>query len=202
MASAFARWKGNADQVAPIPGFLKPIDTNAIARQLKLSEKGSERGAEELPHADEDILDGVEQTIIQKIESEWAWQGDALLKTLRAYADRLVGYSVSAKLAELRLVAQDARARFQNASVQADAELGPLKEAFIAARNELRAFRRESHEHHRRQSADQYSVETNGDQRRYDGYAPQRRHFPRTLAFVDGDLRLRARAGRTGSRAM
>jgi hypothetical protein len=141
MASAFARWKGSGDQVAPIPGFLKPIDTNAIARQLKLSEKGSERGAEELPHANEDVLDGVEQTIVQKIESEWAWQGDTLLKTLRAYADRLVGYSVSAKLAELRLIAQDARARFQNASVQADAELGPLKEAFIAARDELRGFK-------------------------------------------------------------
>jgi hypothetical protein len=93
MASAFARWKGSAEQVAVIPGFLKPIDTNAIARQLRLSEKGSERGAEELPHSDEAILDGIEQTVIQKIESEWAWQGDALLKTLRAYADRLVGYS-------------------------------------------------------------------------------------------------------------
>jgi len=52
----------------------------------------------------------------------------------------LVGYSVSGKLAELRLIAQNARARFQNASVQADAELGPLKQAYVAARNELTRF--------------------------------------------------------------
>jgi hypothetical protein len=44
------------------------------------------------------ILDGVEQTVVQKIEFEWAWQGDALLKTLRAYADRLVGYSSISKI--------------------------------------------------------------------------------------------------------
>jgi len=120
MASAFARLMGTAGHVAVIPGFLRPIDTQAIARQLKPSEKGSERGFEELPRSDENVWDAVEHTVIQKIEAEWAWQGDSLLKTLRAYADRLVGFSVSAKVAELRLVARNASARFQNASLQAE----------------------------------------------------------------------------------
>jgi hypothetical protein len=36
------------------------------------------------------VWDEIEQTIIQKIESEWTWQGDALIKLLRAYANRLL----------------------------------------------------------------------------------------------------------------
>ena len=91
------------EHVPVIPGFLRPIDTDAIARQLKLPKRGEERGADELPRADENYLDVVEQGVIQKIHSEWTWQGDALIKILRAYADRLVGFSVSAAAAELRL---------------------------------------------------------------------------------------------------
>ena len=85
-------------------------------------------------------MDAVEQSIIQKIHSEWTWQGDALIRILRAYADRLVGFSVSAAAAELRLSIRNACARFLNASVQAEGELGPLRESFVAARNELHQF--------------------------------------------------------------
>jgi hypothetical protein len=141
MGQMFSRLANDRGEPAVIPGFLRPIDTKAIAKELQLSEKGAERGKEDLPRSDEHIWDAVEQTIVQKIESEWSWQGDALIKTLRAYADRLIGFSVSAKLAELRLIAQDTRARFVNASVQAEAELGHLKDAYIGARDELVRFR-------------------------------------------------------------
>src|SRR5262245_49463505 len=128
------------EHVAVIPGFLRPIDTDAIASQLKLSKKAVERGAEELPRTDENYWDAVEQGVIQKVQGEWTWQGDALIRFLRAHADRLVGFSVSAAAAELRLSIQNARARFLNASVQAEGELGPLRESFVAARNDLRRF--------------------------------------------------------------
>jgi hypothetical protein len=130
----------NTDQVPVVPGFLQPIETNKISRQLKLVEEGSKRGRGELPKQNSAVWDEIEQTIIQKIESEWAWQGDALIKLLRAYADRLLGFSVSARAAELRLKAKNAQARLENASVQAAGALGPLKESFIGARNELDTF--------------------------------------------------------------
>jgi len=133
------------EHVPVIPGFLRPIDTDAIARQLKLSRRGAGRGAEELPRSDEHYLDTVEQSIIQKIQSEWAWQGDALIRILRAYADRLVGFAVSAAVAELRLYIQNARARFLNASIPAEGELGPLRESFVAARKDLRRFQAKNH---------------------------------------------------------
>jgi hypothetical protein len=141
MVGAFSKLASDQDQPGVVPGFLRPIDTKAISKELRLSESGAERGKENLPRSDERIWDAVEQTVTQKVEAEWTWQGDTLIKTLRAYADRLVGFSVSSKLAELRLIAQDTRARFLNASVQADAELGPLKESYIGARDELRRFR-------------------------------------------------------------
>jgi hypothetical protein len=96
MGQMFSRLANDRGEPAVIPGFLRPIDTKAIAKELQLSEKGTERGKEDLPRSDEHIWDAVEQTIGQKIESEWSWQGDALIKTLRAYADRLIGFSVSA----------------------------------------------------------------------------------------------------------
>jgi hypothetical protein len=130
----------NKDQVAVVQGFLRPIDTAKISRQLRLVEEGSKRGAEELPKSNTAAWDEIEQTIIQKIESEWTWQGEALIRTLRAYVDRLLGYSVSARAAELRLKAQNARARFENASVQAAGGLGPLKNSFVGARDELLNF--------------------------------------------------------------
>src|ERR1700730_1113530 len=141
MAGAFSKLASDQDPPGVVPGFLRPIDTKAVAKELKLLVNGGERGKQELPRSDERIWDAVEQTIIQKIEAEWTWQGDALIKTLRAYADRLVGFSVSGRIAELRLIAHDARSRFLNASVQADGELGSLKEAYIAARDELRRFK-------------------------------------------------------------
>jgi hypothetical protein len=141
MASAFSPLASNSDQTFVAPGFLRPIDAKAVAKELRLVEMGRSRAQDELPRTDETVWDGVEQTIIQKIEAEWTWQGDALIKTLRAYADRLVGFSVSGRIAELRLIAHDARSRFLNASVQADGELGSLKEAYIAARDELRRFK-------------------------------------------------------------
>jgi len=141
MAGAFSKLASDQDPPGVVPGFLRPIDTKAIAKELKLSENGAERGKQELPRSDERIWDAVEQTIIQKIEAEWTWQGDALIKTLRAYADRLIGFSVSSKLAELRLIADDTKARFLNANVQAEAELGALKESYIGARDEFRRFK-------------------------------------------------------------
>src|SRR6266568_271759 len=86
------------DRPAPVvPGFLRPIDTDALARELNLLAMAADRGASDLPRTDESALDGVEQKIIQRVESVWAWQGDELIKQLRAYASRLTGYSVQAE---------------------------------------------------------------------------------------------------------
>jgi hypothetical protein len=125
-----------------VPGFLRPIDTGAVARQLNLKEVGSERGMKQLPATGDPVFDAVEQTIIQRVVSEWTWQGGELINNLRAYAERLIGFSVRAEQAQLVLAAKNALTRLQEASIRAVAQLGPLKEAYLAARKELDDFRK------------------------------------------------------------
>lgn len=83
-AKGFADFVRGDEPLAVLPGFLRPIDTDALARDLKITAAGAQRGRDELPRTDETNFDAVEQAIIQRIESVWAWQGDELIKNLRA----------------------------------------------------------------------------------------------------------------------
>jgi hypothetical protein len=132
----------NNDQPAVAPGFLRPIDTSRIARDFKIETIAGDRGEQNLPETRDTNLDAIEQKIIQKIESEWAWQGDELLNSLRAYATRLVSYSIPAEFLKLQIQAEDALARLRVAAGQALGDLGPLQERYVGAREELNEFRK------------------------------------------------------------
>lgn len=122
-------------------GYLKPIDTDDIARELRLGEVGTERGRQNLPPSNATTLDSVEQQITQALEGEWSWHGGDLINNLRAYASRLIAFSIQTELANLRLKATNTLAKLRNAHHRAEAELGPLRETFIAYRDELADFR-------------------------------------------------------------
>jgi hypothetical protein len=125
-----------------VPGFLRPIDTAAIARQLDLERRAAERGRQNLPASDAVTLDTVEREIVQKIESEWAWQGGEMVNNLRAYTQRLVGCSIDAEFSRLDVQAKDTLAQLREADHRAEAELGPLREHYIGTRDELNDFKR------------------------------------------------------------
>ena len=124
-----------------VPGFLRPIDTEAIARSERLDDKGAEHGRAELPDSKAQQPDAAEQAVIQRVLSEWTWQGGAFLNELRAYASRLAQYSIHSEHARLRLLAQNILARLRAAGVRAPAELGPLKQNYLEAHQEFTAFR-------------------------------------------------------------
>jgi hypothetical protein len=69
------RWLAKAvrgkEQLSVVPGFLRPIDTDALAQELELKRNGIERGNKNLPASDETELDSIEQSITQRIVSEW-----------------------------------------------------------------------------------------------------------------------------------
>src|SRR5436305_1766382 len=56
-------------------------------------------------------------------------------------ATRPLGYAIPAEFEKLRLAAENALTRLRAASKQAPAELDPLKESHVGAREELAAFR-------------------------------------------------------------
>jgi hypothetical protein len=124
-------------------GYLKPIDVDEIVRDIDLPRIASERGKQELPSCNAVTLDAVEQQITQTLEGEWAWHGAELINNLRAYAARLISFSISTELANLRLEAQNTLAKLRNAHHRAEAELGPLRENYTAYRDELADFKQE-----------------------------------------------------------
>src|SRR5262249_6657420 len=101
-----------------------------------------ERGGRELPSSETETLDAIEQKVVQTIESEWAWHGDELLNNLRAYASRLIAVSVQTEFARLELTARNTITRLREANHRALADLGPLREAYTSARDELSEFRK------------------------------------------------------------
>jgi hypothetical protein len=124
-----------------VQGYLRPIDTDEIARKLRIDAEGAERGAREQPSPDSLSLDAIEQRIVQTLESEWTFHGSDLINNLRAYGSRLIAVSVQTELVNLELTAQNTLARLRDANHRAEAELGPLREAYVSCRDELRDFR-------------------------------------------------------------
>lgn len=129
---------------ATAQGYLRPIDTSAIAAKLNLDGLASARAAKELPSSEAKTLDSIEQQITHTIESEWTWHGSELLNNLRAYAQRLAEFSVQTELANIQLLSRNTLARLRDANHRAEAELGPLRETYVAFRDELREFQRKN----------------------------------------------------------
>jgi hypothetical protein len=86
-------------------------------------------------------LDSNEGRIVQRLEGEWQWHGAELVNNLKAFSGRLLAVSVHTEFARLDLAAQNALSRLQSANHRAESELGPLREAYISARDELSDFK-------------------------------------------------------------
>jgi hypothetical protein len=138
---AFDAIRGN-EKPMTVPGFLRPIDTGAMARELNLEAEAAQRGQSNTPPSNASVPDLIEQKILQRIESEWTWQGGELINSLRAYTQRLIGYSVESEFTRLDVQANDTLARLREADHRAEAELGPLREHYVALRNELHDFKK------------------------------------------------------------
>ena len=144
VAQAFRKLTGSVrgqPGLSVVPGFLRPIDTEAIARSERLDDKAAENGRAELPDSKAQQPDAVEQAVTQRVVSEWTWQGGAFLNELRAYASRLAQYSINSEHARLRLLALDIVARLRTAGIRAPAELGPLKQNYLGQHQALSDFR-------------------------------------------------------------
>jgi hypothetical protein len=124
-----------------VQGYLRPIDTDEIARKLKIDAEAATRGSQEQPSSDAQSPDAIEQKIIVTLESEWTYHGSDLINNLRAYASRLIAVSVQTELVRLDLLAQNTLAKLRDVNHRAEAELGPRREMYISYRDELAEFR-------------------------------------------------------------
>src|SRR5947209_8693062 len=83
----------------PLPGLLEPLDTDRISRNMKLQERGTERGKRELPNSEQVTFDEVEQAVVQEINDAWTIQKGQVIGTLRALRQTVERFNVKAKLA-------------------------------------------------------------------------------------------------------
>lgn len=137
----FEKIRNIANAGAVAPGFLRPIDTSRIAREVELEKRCVENGKLNLPPTTATQPDAVEQDIVQRLEAEWAWQGQELLSQLRAYAHRLNQCSVEAEFVRLQVKARDTLAKLRAAHIAAPRDLGPLREKYLAYHRDLHAFK-------------------------------------------------------------
>src|SRR5260370_25258295 len=61
-----------------VQGYLRPIDTDEIARRLKIDAEAAARGSRDHPTADSQSMDGLEHKIVQTLEIEWTYHGTYL----------------------------------------------------------------------------------------------------------------------------
>ena len=133
--------KSGDEQLGGAAGFLRPFDVDRIARTLDLTNAAAENGRRNIPKSDSAVFDSVEQKVVQEIAAEWSWHGGALVNYLRAYADRLIGYSVNSEFQRLQLKANNTLARLRAEDHRAEGDLGPLRNIYIATRKEIDDFR-------------------------------------------------------------
>src|SRR5262249_11305801 len=116
-------WIASRRPAGPLPGLLDPLDVQRIAQNLDLDRVGAERGKREMPRTQQTGFDEVEQHIVQEITNTWTIQRGEVIGTLKALSDNIARFSVATHLAQLRLTAQAALARFTGARQDIRGEL-------------------------------------------------------------------------------
>lgn len=125
----------------PIPGLFEPIDATDMARRLSLAARGEKNGKRELPAADQLTYDDVEQDILQTINVVLTKQKADAVGSLKALRDMAANLGISSQLAQLRLKAREARARFVGAQADIGGDLAQKRSEFVQHARELEEFR-------------------------------------------------------------
>jgi hypothetical protein len=125
----------------PINQLFRPLDAKSMAKKLRLDERGKKNGRDEIPTADQDVLDDVEQEVHGQVNTIQYESADAVRGMVRALRDEVGRLSVSGQLVTLRLKARDAIARFGAAGARISSELQELKDDLQQHEREYNQFR-------------------------------------------------------------
>lgn len=125
----------------PILGLFETLDASDIAERLRLTERGTGNGMQELPAIDQATHDDVEQDILQTINTVLTKQKAEVVGTLRALRDMVASLSVASQLGQLRLKARHASSRFAGARSEIGGELYHKRTDLLQHANELADFR-------------------------------------------------------------
>ena len=117
------------------------LDVNKIARDMKLAERGKERGAKNMPNSDGETFDDVENEIIEYIESEIKGADATLHNDLSTYGQRLHLLDFSGRISIIGTAAMDGISSFRRIVDQGLDDLSLTGRSVRELGQEVRDFR-------------------------------------------------------------
>lgn len=118
-----------------------PLDTDGIARRMRLREKAQENGDRDMPPATSQSLDAVEQDIVNEVEYEAKTQFDRYLQNQKTYVERAGSLSIQPLVTQIMTRSADAIANFRNRTHNGANELYLLRKDVIETEQDLERFR-------------------------------------------------------------
>lgn len=100
------------DYVASVQTFAE-LDVDRIAKELRLVERGQERGSKGEPKANVSGLDDVEREIVDKIERERRASHNTLLDQIQIFQERIAALDFESRFAVVKGAAVEAVAEFR-----------------------------------------------------------------------------------------
>jgi hypothetical protein len=128
------------DYAAPTSIF-PSLSIDRLAADLKLSEKGAERGKENEPPSGSAGFDDVENLIVDRIEYEKRTVSDLYNDQIQTYRARLDNLDFAGRFAEIRQLAPQAVADFKVDANQGRDELYVLRRRIVATEKDRETFR-------------------------------------------------------------
>lgn len=123
-----------------ILSFLQ-LDVSKIAKDLRLSERGQERGQRNQPASDDEAFDVVENEVLELIEGEVRKAHAILLDDLTAYAQRLHALDLEGRFAAIEAAAMDGISAFRSEVSRGQDRLSSLGRRLTELEQELLDFR-------------------------------------------------------------
>src|SRR6202166_2541831 len=118
------------------------LNTDKLAKDLKLAQTGAGRGAREEPGSDTAVLDDIENAIVERVEAEKNAAHGALLDEIRTYKERLMGLDFEGRFGTIRQAAPAAVSEFRAEAAQGRDELHGLRRHLRDLELERDEFRR------------------------------------------------------------
>ncbi len=118
------------------------IDTDGMIKKMRLNERAKEQGRANLPAAESQAFDAIEQSIANEIENEGKTQFDLYLSHQKTYAERANDTGIQALLLQIGATASSASTDFERNTRIGTTELYADRRAVIETEKELNRFRR------------------------------------------------------------
>jgi hypothetical protein len=124
--------------------YFPELDVERIRKRMNLVEEGKSRGLQDLPPAEADAFDEVENRIITEIQGEVRVCHEKAMSHIRSYGERLAALRIGTHLAQLVGSANAANTDFLASVDHGRDLLFQLRGDVIGVSDELREFQREN----------------------------------------------------------